>query len=211
MAPSPERRMGTKLLLVNCYRESVEEKIAGYHDWLKAGGAAAGLELAVFDAPDRQPLPEGGEFAATIVSGSQKMISDGEIGPALAGFLREWRRPLLGICYGHQVLAAAFGAAVRRDSVSHLGDEEVLLREPGGIFAGFPARFPMRESHEEIVVGDAALAERFRVLAGNGCGLVEAIAHREFPLFGVQFHPERSGELGVKLLANFLSIVQNFG
>ena len=126
--------------------------------------------------------------------------------PALDGTNR---KPLLGVCYGHQALAAAFGAWVRRDLASHLGEETVRIAAGGGIFSGFPASFPMHESHEEIVVRDPALKRNFALLAESGSGLVEAIAHRERPLFGVQFHPERSGELGVRLLANFLRIAQH--
>ena len=77
-----------------------------------------------------------------------------------------------------------------------------------GLFAGFPPVFPMLQSHEEIVLRDAGLEDGFRVLAESGAGLVEAIVHRRRPLYGVQFHPERSGELGVKLLANFLRMIQ---
>jgi imidazoleglycerol phosphate synthase glutamine amidotransferase subunit HisH len=65
----------------------------------------------------------------------------------------------------------------------------------------------MRESHEEIVVKDDALAAKFHVLARNSAGRVEAIVHNEHPLFGVQFHPEKSGEFGVKLLVNFLKMI----
>jgi anthranilate synthase component 2 len=65
----------------------------------------------------------------------------------------------------------------------------------------------MRESHEEIVVRDNALERNFSILAESGGGLVEAIAHRDLPLYGVQFHPEKSGELGIKLLMNFLKML----
>ncbi len=66
----------------------------------------------------------------------------------------------------------------------------------------------MRESHEEIVVRDQALEENFHVLAQTPPGRVEAIVHREYPLYGVQFHPEKSGEPGIKLLVNFLKMIE---
>ncbi len=55
--------MKKNILLVNCYRERAEEKIEGYHEWLQAGAAAAGLELAVQDAIDREALPAAGGFS----------------------------------------------------------------------------------------------------------------------------------------------------
>ncbi len=201
--------MRRELLLVNCYREGAAEKIAGYRAWLEQAFAASREKFAVREALASRAWPGSGEYAAVILSGSQKMVGAGEVEPSLLEFLAASRKPLLGVCYGHQALAAAFGACVRRDLASHLGEETVRVAAGGGIFSGFPACFPMHESHEEIVARDPALERNFTLLAESGSGLVEAIAHKEWPLFGVQFHPERSGELGVKLLANFLRIVQH--
>jgi GMP synthase-like glutamine amidotransferase len=198
--------MKKKILLVNCYRESAAEKIRGYYEWLKAAAGVAGVELEIQEIGDQGPFPAGKDFAAAVVSGSQKMVGDGEVEPGLARWLGQCRRPLLGVCYGHQALAHAFGCPVRRDEVKHLGDEEVRVAAAAGPFSGFPQAFPMRESHEEIVVNGPELARSFVILAESGPGQVEAIRHREYPLFGVQFHPEKSGELGVRLLVNFLNI-----
>jgi para-aminobenzoate synthetase component 2 len=199
--------MKQSILLVNCYREQAEEKIEGYHGWLAAAAAAAGSELEVSDTSDRDGIVMAGEIDAVIVSGSQKMAGAGEAEAGLVAFLKSNRRPLLGICYGHQALARAWGCLVERDGQKHLGDEEVFLRAGEGLFAGFPRVFKMRESHEEIVVRDNALERNFSILAESGGGLVEAIAHRDLPLYGVQFHPEKSGELGIKLLMNFLKML----
>jgi GMP synthase-like glutamine amidotransferase len=199
--------MKKNLLLINCYREKAEEKIKGYREWLHEGAAAAGMQLAISDASDRPPMPAAGEFSALLVSGSQKMVGDGEVEAGLLEFLAGNRRPLLGICYGHQVLARAFGCLVTRDGKKHLGDEDIDLKKADRLFSGFPAVFKMRESHEEIVARDPALEGNFHVLAHNASGRVEAIVHREYPLYGVQFHPEKSGDLGIKLLVNFLKML----
>jgi GMP synthase-like glutamine amidotransferase len=198
-----------KLLLINCYREDREVKITGYLAWLNAVAAASNQALQVMAAADDAPLPATGDFSGVIVSGSQKMVGDGEVEAGLLEFLKNNRRPLLGICYGHQVLAAAFNGLVRRDGRAHKGDEDVLIKKAAGLFAGFPLVCKMRQSHEEIVVRDRALDENFLVLAQSGSGRVEGIAHRQQPFFGVQFHPEKSGEMGAKLLANFLQLIKN--
>jgi GMP synthase-like glutamine amidotransferase len=199
--------MKKSILLINCYREESDKKISGYHDWLKSGAVSAGMELAIQEAADRQVLPPDGDFAAVVVSGSQKMVSDGEVEPGLSDFLHGCRLPLLGVCYGHQALASAFGCLVKRDAAKHLGEEEIFLNRPDPLFAAFPPLFKMAASHEEIVVREYDLEKEFMVLAESRYGLVEAIRHRSHPLLGVQFHPEKSGELGVKLLVNFLRLL----
>ena len=199
--------MKKSILLVNGYRERAEEKIMGYREWLQAGAAAAGLELAVQNVADSGTLPAADDFDAVIISGSQKMVGDGEMEPGLLAFILGGRRLLLGICYGHQALAAAFGSLVKKEGQKHLGDEEIFLNKTDALFANFPPVFKMAESHEEIVVRDNDLERNFMVLAESRHGLVEAIRHRERPLYGVQFHPEKSGDLGIRLAMNFLHLI----
>lgn len=199
--------MKKKLLLINCYRDEAESRMEFYLAWLRAGTAAVSLDLEIPVLADHESLPAGRDLAAAIVSGSQKMVAAGEVEPGLLEFIKNMRRPLLGICYGHQVLAAAFGCLVKKDEKKHLGDEEIYLQKGGNLFSGFPDVFKMRQSHEEIVAKGEALAANFHVLARNSAGRVEAIVHREQPLFGVQFHPEKSGAMGVKLLVNFLKLI----
>jgi GMP synthase-like glutamine amidotransferase len=201
--------MKIDILLVNCYQRAVAGKMDSYVEAVRQ--AAQGLALApeftqVADGDLPRTSGAGSDCGCVIVSGSHKMVGTGEITPELIDFLRRNRRPLLGICYGHQVLARAFGAGVIRDRAEHRGRERIFRRGASKLFAGFPAAFPMSESHREIVSRDDRLSSRFVVLAETGEGAVEAIRHRRFPLFGVQFHPERSGDAGVRLIANFLKI-----
>jgi GMP synthase-like glutamine amidotransferase len=199
--------MKKNILLVNCYPERREEKIVGYREWLQAGAAAAGLGLAVQNAADNRALPAADDFDAVIITGSQKMVGDGVTEPGLLAFVLGCRRLLLGVCYGHQALAAAFGSLVKKDGQKHLGDEEIFLNKTDALFSNFPPVFKMAESHEEIVVRDNDLERNFMVLAESRLGLVEAIRHRDLPLYGVQFHPEKSGNLGIRLLENFLHMI----
>jgi GMP synthase-like glutamine amidotransferase len=198
--------MPLEILLVNCYAEQRGEKIAPYHDALRGAAAPLGLEIAIREESDH--ALSGGPFDLAVVSGSQKMVGDGQIEPALADLMRSCAQPLLGICYGHQVLARAFGGTVGPDARGHRGDEEVRFLGSRGLFEGFPAASPMRESHREVVVRDDALRAVFEETAESSEDGVEGIRHRERPLYGVQFHPEASGETGLRLFINLLRMVR---
>lgn len=191
------------VLLINCYHLEADEKILRYHEWIAAAARESGWELAVTETTDRRNLPPE-HFDFAIVSGSWKMVGEGDVEERLLRFVRRRRKPLLGVCYGHQALAHAFGARVVKDCVKHEGQEKIELRVPGELFAGFPPQFEMRESHEETVARDEALESSFAVTATGPGGTVESISHRLRPLFGVQFHPEESGAIGRQLLLNFL-------
>ena len=133
------------------------------------------------NAADHAALPAADDFDAVILTGSQKMVGAGETDPGLSAFIAGGRRLLLGVCYGHQALAAAFGSLVTKDGQKHLGDEEIFLNKTDALFSNFPPVFKMSESHEEIVVRDNDLEREFMVLAESRHGLVEAIRHRELP------------------------------
>jgi GMP synthase-like glutamine amidotransferase len=198
--------VGLNLLFVDCYEgEYGPDKAASYTGVLERAADGIGMALGIDTMADSE-LRGGEKYDLAVISGSHRMVGEGGFSEELAAFLRECRKPLLGICYGHQILARAWGATVRRDAFPHRGDEDVRLLELNPLWAGFPASFTMSESHHEVVVCDAGLEDHFRLLAVNGEGKVEAIVHRERPLYGVQFHPERSGAWGEKLLANFLRL-----
>ncbi|NMD11080.1 MAG: hypothetical protein GYA74_07890 [Acidobacteria bacterium] len=133
--------MTARLLLVNCYRENAAKKIDPYREWIQAGARDLGLKLEILAKFDLGPLP-GGDYDGLIVSGSRQMIGRGQVEAGLLDFLRTNRRPLLGVCYGHQALARAFGGLAGKDAATHRGDEMIHLEAPDALFAGFPASFP---------------------------------------------------------------------
>lgn len=194
------------LLLVNLYHQDGERKVVPYLEQVAAAALGAGIDLATTVASWGDRPLDFGRCKAVMLTGSHRMISAGEYDEALAAWVRECPLPLLGICFGHQLLARAFGGAVAKDRRRHQGPEALSWRTASPLRDGLPDRSVMDESHEEVVLFDAPLSESFRLLAENDEGGVEAIVHRDRPLFGVQFHPERSGEPGRILLANFLRL-----
>jgi len=147
---------------------------------------------------------------------------------AFMGCLRAWRGPLLGICGGHQLLAMAYGGRVgvmRRARPGEPTDKpggyyhgyflergmrevRVLVRDP--IFEGLPDVIVVDEGHfcevKELPLG-------FVVLASNDACRVQAMRHRELPIYGVQFHPHVYDEghpHGRVVLENFFRIARRY-
>ena len=114
--------------------------------------------------------------------------------------------PLLGVCLGHQALAAHHGGTVGRAPAPRHGKSSRISHDGTGLFQGLPSPFEAGRYHS-LVVEEKTLPAALRVTARSDDGLVMAIAHRELPAWGVQFHPESvltpEGEI---LIANFLRL-----
>ncbi|WP_298629359.1 aminodeoxychorismate/anthranilate synthase component II [uncultured Senegalimassilia sp.] len=112
--------------------------------------------------------------------------------------------PLLGVCLGHQVLAAAFGARIVRGKRPMHGKVTPIRTNGKGLFRGIPAQFPVTRYHS-LVVDERSLPSCLVVDAHSDDGAVMALRHANLPLFGVQFHPEAARTLyGHELIANFM-------
>jgi anthranilate synthase component 2 len=113
-------------------------------------------------------------------------------------------KPLLGICLGHQAIGQHFGGEVRRGGLMH-GKVSQISHDGIGIFKGLPSPFPAVRYHS-LVVEDVPAS--LMVTAMSDDGHVMGLQHREFPIFGVQFHPESIGtDYGKEILANFCEIM----
>jgi len=141
------------------------------------------------------------------------LISPGPGGPEAAGIsvalvraCADAARPLLGVCLGHQAIAAAFGGRIERGAPVH-GKTSPIMHDGSGVFAGLPSPFAATRYHS-LSVADAGLPEWLRVNARHG-GEVMGLRHSALPIHGVQFHPESiASEHGHALLANFLRIAE---
>ncbi|MCI0362154.1 MAG: aminodeoxychorismate/anthranilate synthase component II [Planctomycetaceae bacterium] len=116
------------------------------------------------------------------------------------------RLPILGVCLGHQTIAAALGGRIVRASEPRHGRASTITHDGRGIFAGLPSPLTIGRYHS-LVVEPATLPSELLVTAHSTDGTIMALAHRNHPVIGVQFHPESIlTEHGFAMLANFLRI-----
>jgi anthranilate synthase/aminodeoxychorismate synthase-like glutamine amidotransferase len=123
------------------------------------------------------------------------VISPGPCGPADAGISVDVVRacggttPLLGVCLGHQAVAAAFGARIVRAPQPVHGRTSVIVHDGGALFAGLPQGFEATRYHS-LIVDEESLPATLRVTARTPDGLPMALRHATQPVEGLQFHPE---------------------
>ena len=112
--------------------------------------------------------------------------------------------PLLGVCLGHQAIAAHHGGVVERAPAPRHGKSSRISHHGAGIFAGLPNPMEAGRYHS-LVVREQGLPKELTVTARSDDGIVMGLSHRSLPVFGVQFHPESVlTPDGERLLANFL-------
>ena len=140
------------------------------------------------------------------------IVSPGPCSPEEAGIsvaaIRHFagRIPLLGVCLGHQAIGAAFGGNVVRSSTLMHGKTSPIHHNGAGLFRGLPNPFDATRYHS-LVVERSSLPACLEVTAWVAEGEIMGLAHRDLPVWGVQFHPESIlTEGGMDILRNFLEI-----
>jgi para-aminobenzoate synthetase / 4-amino-4-deoxychorismate lyase len=164
---------------------------------------AAGCQVEVIRNDEASATEVAGLGAAGVV------ISPGPCAPAEAGICVDLIRaldgktPLLGVCLGHEAIAVAYGATIRKVTPVH-GKASLIEHDGLGIFDGLPAKFAAARYHS-LLVAEPALPDCLTVSARTADGLPMAIRHRSHPVDGVQFHPESIlTSHGSQLIGNFL-------
>ena len=115
------------------------------------------------------------------------------------------RLPILGVCLGHQAVAEVYGAVVDRAEELLHGRTSSVEHDQSGILAGLPSPFTATRYHSLAVV-DGTVPDELVVTARTPGGVIMGLRHREYPVEGVQFHPESVlTQGGHRLLANWLA------
>jgi para-aminobenzoate synthetase component 2 len=114
--------------------------------------------------------------------------------------------PILGVCLGQQCIGAAFGAEIIPAARLMHGKTSEVRHNSSGIFSGVPNPFQAMRYHS-LIVRRESLPDCFEITAETSEGEIMGLRHREFPIHGVQFHPESIlTREGLKLIENFLSL-----
>jgi GMP synthase (glutamine-hydrolysing) len=139
--------------------------------------------------------------SGVIISGAPLLITEQNMLPYLErlSWIKSTKIRVLGICFGHQLIGlsfGAFGSRMREDR----DWQTIEVFEESILFDRLPTEFEMMEDHCETI----SIPGGFKLLASSDACVNEAMQHEELPLFGVQFHPEVSGNLGRVIFDNFV-------
>jgi anthranilate synthase/aminodeoxychorismate synthase-like glutamine amidotransferase len=140
------------------------------------------------------------------------VISPGPGRPEEAGISMELIRkfggkiPILGVCLGHQCMGEVYGGKVVRAGRLMHGKTSPIQHDGKGVFQGLPNPFEATRYHS-LIVEKNSVPSCLEVCAETAQGEIMGLRHREYPVHGVQFHPESIlSKEGKDLLANFLKI-----
>lgn len=141
--------------------------------------------------------------AGIIFSGSPTMFTEADHAPYIEkfSFIKSGQLPTLGICFGHQLMGILYGAGIFH-GIEVRSRIKINVVKEDILFEGLTPQTEMNEDHTEGIT----LPPGFIHLATSSTYTIEGMRHPEYPLWGVQFHPEVSGETGTKLIGNFLKV-----
>ncbi len=203
------------LLQVGHTFEEVAQERGDYDSWFRHGLGLREHELDVLRVFDGQPLPHAWDHDGIVVTGSWSMVTDRESwSEATAEYLREAvmrQRAVLGVCYGHQLLAHALGGQVGYNPKGrHAGTDRVALTDAAAqdpLFEAFASPMVVQVSHSQSVLELPAEA----VLLGH-CAMDP---HHAFRIggnaWGVQFHPEFDADVSRRYIEMRRATIQAEG
>ena len=201
-ASSPLRVNVSKMLLLIDNYDSFTYNLVHY-----LGELGAEVVVKRNDALDVQ--------AAMAMNPAGILLSPGPCDPDQAGIClalteaaAETRKPLLGVCLGHQTIGQAFGGKVVRCHEIVHGKMGEIHHTGKGMFRGLASPFQATRYHSLVVERDS-LPACLEITAELSDGTIMGLQHRDLPVHGVQFHPESiASEHGHAMLKNFLDVLK---
>ncbi len=143
---------------------------------------------------------------------SHIIISPGPKFPADAGISIDTIKtfydaiPILGVCLGHQSIGEAFGGKTVHASEIFHGKASQVILEDSPIFNDIPKSIKVARYHS-LVIEQESIPKVLKVIAKTEDGKIMGVAHKEYPVFGIQFHPESIiTEFGLEMIENFLKL-----
>lgn len=140
------------------------------------------------------------------------LISPGPCTPSEAGVSLDLietfagKKPILGVCLGHQSIGQQFGGKVIRADRQMHGKLSPIQHRGTDIFKGLPSPFTATRYHS-LLVERSSLPDCLTITAETAEGEIMGLRHKHFPVYGVQFHPESiATEGGMRILQNFLAL-----
>ena len=150
----------------------------------------------------RQAMSSGAE--AFLISPGPCTPDDAGISLELVGACAAEKRPLLGVCLGHQSIGQHFGGRVIRAPQLMHGKTSPIIHDGTGLYEGLPSPFTATRYHS-LIVPEEGLPADLQINARTPDGQVMGVRHATLPIHGVQFHPESiATEHGHAMLANFM-------
>jgi len=165
-----------------------------------------GVEQRVFR--NNEITPE----RALALNPDRVLLSPGPCTPSDAGVTLDMiaafagRRPIFGVCLGHQAVGQHFGGRVVRAGRLMHGKTSPIIHRDTDLFRGLPQGFPATRYHS-LLVERSSFPKELEITAETAEGEVMGLRHRSLPIWGVQFHPESIATRdGMKILENFLGL-----
>ena len=164
-----------------------------------------GAEVAV-KQNDKFALEDLEEYDKIVLSPGPGVPSEAGL---LLNVIRRYAatKPMLGVCLGHQAIAEACGGKIEKLSdVFHGVETPINVNTNASLFNGLPAQFSVGRYHSWVVSKDSFPSE-LEVIAETADGLIMALQHKEYDLYGIQFHPESVlTPMGKSIVGNWLAI-----
>jgi len=145
------------------------------------------------------------------------ILSPGPCDPDQAGICLELiekatgKLPIFGVCLGHQSIGQAFGAKIVRAPEPMHGKISPITHTNTSVFAGIPSPLDVTRYHS-LTIDPSSVPDCLEITSQSEDGVIMGVSHKEYPIHGVQFHPESiASEHGHKLLENFLNLAKKQG